>query len=296
MTGTLATRPYAGEDDYARMRSLLVTIAAAGPAHYCTVGDLDWWRFGNGDPETVRATQLWFDGDELVAFAWSPYDAQGELLTHPDYRAAEDGLYAWIEARRGQAAPSQPCAVWAYDSDTPRVACLRARGYARTGRCFRYRTCNLAEAPPAVPLPPGYSIRNVRGEADLERRVAVHRAAFAPSRMTVEKHRRVLAAPTYRADLDLVVVAPGGDFAAYCLVWLDTANALGVFEPVGTDPAHQRRGLGKAVLAEGLRRLRALGARAAFVNSHGDSVAANRLYDSAGFRVVGENHAWEQAR
>lgn len=56
--------------------------------------------------------------------------------------------------------------------------------------------------------------------------VAVHRNAFAPSRMTVEKYRRIMNAPTYRPDLDLVVVAPDGTFAAFCIVWFDEVNRL----------------------------------------------------------------------
>jgi ribosomal protein S18 acetylase RimI-like enzyme len=122
--------------------------------------------------------------------------------------------------------------------------------------------------------------------------VAVHREAFAPSRMTVEKHRAVMAAPTYRPELDLVVTAPDGTFAAYALVWFDAENRMGVFEPVGTDPAYQRRGLGRAVLTEGLRRLRALGARAAYLSPSGANEAANGLYEAIGFRVVDEEHQW----
>src|SRR5207248_840451 len=106
-----------------------------------------------------------------------------------------------------------------------------------------------------VPVPPpGYALRHVRGEADLERRVAVHRDAFAPSRMTVAKHRAVMGAPTYRPELDLVAVAPDGSFAAYCIAWFDAANRLGVFEPVGCHSAHRRLGLATAVMREGLRR------------------------------------------
>jgi ribosomal protein S18 acetylase RimI-like enzyme len=102
-------------------------------------------------------------------------------------------------------------------------------------------------------------------------------------------------APTYRADLDLVAVAPDGAFAAFGIVWLDIANRLGVFEPVGTHPAHRRQGLGQAILSEGMRRLQRLGARAVYVNSRGEDVAASRLYESVGFGLFDRNHAWKKS-
>jgi predicted N-acetyltransferase YhbS len=54
-----------------------------------------------------------------------------------------------------------------------------------------------------------------------------------------------------------------------------------VFEPVGTPPAHQQRGLGKALMSEGLRRAKQLGATLATVSSYGK--AAHALYGSVGF-------------
>jgi ribosomal protein S18 acetylase RimI-like enzyme len=91
----------------------------------------------------------------------------------------------------------------------------------------------------------------------------------------------VQRAPLYRRDLDLVAVAPGGEFASFCTVWFDNVNRMGVFEPVGTAPAHQRRGLGKAVMSEGLRRLKHLGATLATVGSYSNEAGA--LYSSLGF-------------
>jgi ribosomal protein S18 acetylase RimI-like enzyme len=138
-------------------------------------------------------------------------------------------------------------------------------------------------------------IRQVRGEEDVERRVAVHCDAFAPSRMTSAKHRAVMGAATYRPEFDLVVVAPDESFAAFCIVWFDEVNRLGVFEPVGTHSAHRRRGLGTAILTEGMRRLHALGATTAFVASLATAEPANRLYDSVGLTVVDHCRGWTKA-
>ena len=59
-------------------------------------------------------------------------------------------------------------------------------------------------------LPDGYRIRSLRGPQEFEARVALHRAAFTPSRMTVAKYERLLTVPHYRFEDDLVVEAPDG--------------------------------------------------------------------------------------
>jgi len=79
--------------------------------------------------------------------------------------------------------------------------------------------------------------------------------------------------------LDLVAVAPDGEIASFCTIWYDDATRAALYDPVGTMPAHQRRGLGKAVMCEGLRRLEQMGALTAFVN--GFDPVANALYDAA---------------
>jgi mycothiol synthase len=68
---------------------------------------------------------------------------------------------------------------------------------------------------------------------------------------------------------------------------------IGMFEPVGTHPAHRRRGLGKAVMVEGLWRLQALGAIVAYVGV-GTGVAANRLYESVGFTDYDVECCWQK--
>jgi len=85
----------------------------------------------------------------------------------------------------------------------------------------------------------------------------------------------------YRLDLDIIAVAEDGELAAFCTVWFDDVTRTAVFEPVDTHPNHQKRGLGKAVMTEGLRRAQRLGATLASVSSYGK--AAYALYESMGF-------------
>ena len=116
----------------------------------------------------------------------------------------------------------------------------------------------------------------------------MHRAAFHPSGVTEESYATVMAEWPYRPELDCAVVAPDGSFAAYALAWPDEANALGLLEPVGTHPEHQRLGLGRAVCLSALQRLREAGTRRALVGSRGDAAypIPTRLYESIGFREL----------
>jgi mycothiol synthase len=62
-------------------------------------------------------------------------------------------------------------------------------------------------------------------------------------------------------------------------------NAVGQFEPVGTHSDFQRQRLGKAVMSEGLRRMKAAGIRRAIVGFDPNNVAALALYTSMGFQA-----------
>ena len=81
--------------------------------------------------------------------------------------------------------------------------------------------------------------------------------------------------------------------AAFCTVWFDDVTRTGEFEPVGVAPEYQGRGLGKAIMCEGLRRLKRLGAADATVAGY--SEAANALYAS----VMSPDHLlmerWEKS-
>ena len=299
MTTHYTARLYRDEIDYEQMRSLLCdTYPLTTPPLNCTLGDLDWWRATTNDPQVLSKVQLWFDPlGLLIAFTWPGTD-QIDVMVRPNYRIVEPEILRQAEIEYQQAlapdATNKSFRYWSYEVDTVRNTLLNEHGYTRTADFLTFHTFPLHGLPDRPALPAGYTIRHVAGEADLEARVAVHRAAFHPSRMTVEKHRKVMASLTYRPELDLVVVAPDGSFAAYTIVWLEEVNRMGLFEPVGCHPDHQRRGLASAIMCEGMYRLYALGARVAHVLALRDDSAGAHLYPAIGFEVTGKIYAWEK--
>lgn len=292
----MISRPYAGESDYELMRALVIDIyARTNPPVYCTLGELDWWRFSDTDTAAATQAQLWFDPDgPLIGFVW-PDRRQVDLVVHPDYASIEPEMLAWAEDHRLAASHPEEASVtltaWAFSNDFPRQSILKARRYEATGYflSYRARSLRLPIAPPV--LPPGYRL-SYQTDDTIAARVATHRDAFGSTKMTVASYRAVRRAPTYREGLDLVVCDPDGLIAAFALAWFDEANRIGTFEPVGTHAKHRRHGLARTLMHEGMRQLRALGAQTACVVSGGDEEAANRLYDDVGLVTIARNSAW----
>jgi len=291
----VVSRQFQGEADYSAMRALLMDLMeSSGPAVYCTVGDLDWWRWTDPDVDAGPRLQVWYEGDRLLGFAF-PWVGQVEIFTTPDHRTLEWSMFEWAERNRPPEAPGEwiTMETWCFEDDGFRIDVLRERNYTRTDKFINWAGRLLSDPMPEAPLPVGYAIRQMRGE-EIRERVAVHRNAFWPSRMTEERYANIMRAPTYRPELDLVVTAPDGSFAAFLNAWYDPSNCIGIFEPVGCHSGHRQRGLARALVVEGMRRLKKEGAYGAFVASGGRNAAANALYDTTGFRLVNRKWLWEK--
>ncbi len=148
-----------------------------------------------------------------------------------------------------------------------------------------------ATQPPRATLPPGFAIRPLDGAREVDAYVDLHRATFESKSMTPEWRTRTLAAPHHRADTDLVVEAPDGRLAAFCIGWLAPPGRgprVGQIEPLGVGKDFRELGLGAALLGECVRRLVAAGARDLHVETDTYRTPALGLYESLGFEPVRE--------
>ncbi|MCH8850455.1 MAG: N-acetyltransferase, partial [Chloroflexi bacterium] len=196
------------------------------------VGDLDWWMWQHEELDPTSEIRLWFEGDALVGWAWLTPPASLDFHLHPDRGdALLKQMLGWLTERSKEGAANER-SFWALDHDRSSVALLRRNGYRRTEQHFVHALRRLDGEVAAPVLSDGFVVRPIRGDEELSARVAVHRAAFAPSRVTEQSYRNVMRASTYRPELDMVVVAPDGTFAAFCLCWFDQENGVGELEPV----------------------------------------------------------------
>jgi ribosomal protein S18 acetylase RimI-like enzyme len=278
-------RDYEGDADLRLMQELAAECwRVQGPFVDAHVGDLPWRMYQHVDKLSEVRVRLWLEDDGRArAWAWL-WQERGELdfQLHPNSAGLLGDVLEWFESA---VRPNENglVTVWTLEAHEDTVPALEAAGYELgEGSWYEHMVASLGPELSQPKVPEGFELRTVRGDEDVERRVEVHRAAFAPSRVVPESYRRMMRAWPYRPELDQVAVAPDGSFAAFCLCWLDEDNRVGNLEPVGTHPDHRRLGLARAVSLAGLRSLYAAGADTALVYSVGGS-DASKLYESVGF-------------
>jgi len=297
-------RAYAGPHDLSRMQELQREgWRSLGPGGDSLPGDLEWWMSGISDPGTDMSERIamWeTPRGELRGWSWIRGDTM-EWYVHPQETGSSlrQAQLDWYEdlAMAALRRPGEPLVLstWSNTQQPELGRQLIRAGYELSIEQLNHYAIDLRRRQPGnSSVPDGYRIGAVQGATDIPRRVAVHRSAFEPSRMTVERYAQVMQAPSYPPELDVVAVADDGTIAAFCLAWYDVDLRVGLLEPVGTDQGHRRRGLAAAVCAEALRRLEQLAAERASVLSEADNEGANRLYQSIGFREAMRSMRWRR--
>jgi len=302
-----SSRPFMGRADLAAIQAPM-SASWAGPRRPFvagTPGDLEWWTCQGGpDADWPSRIRLWERDGSVVGWGW--FTPPGNLdwftgngLSADDERRIRAEILDWHaerarSARAADATGPIGLETWAAPG-WPEEAALLDRGWTATETALsqNLQALDLELDPPRVP--DGYVLRHVRGPEEFPVRVEAHRAAFAPSKMTVEKYALLPGLDHYRLEHDLVVEAPDGSIAAFAICWVDDAGSVGEFEPVGVHPAHQRRGLGRVIVRAGLRLMREAGLRDALVFSDASNTASEALYRSAGFDRVAVHRRYELA-
>ena len=298
----IQARPYGGNRDLAGMRQLLMAGSQANiPASYMHPGYLDWATHCPPDEQANRRNiRLWerVDQDQPALEAWAIFmhnEGSFDLFVHPAlhgtpmHEIVMDEYVAWAEARAREAGLKQLWPFWAMDCDKVLESLMKARGFvlveADPAPPLFERTLDEL---PAIQLPEGFAVQGVRNLDDGRLRAQATHSAFRPDDEWDgywAEYAQFIGSAVYDGERDLLVRSPDGRGASACTIWFDPVNAVGLFEPVGTHRDFQGMGLGKAVMAEGLRRMKDAGMRRAVVGFDPNNTAARALYTSMGFRA-----------
>lgn len=196
---------FAGEHDLRQMQRLTQqawTLAGPKAAHH--IGGLAWSHSHIAGREPQMRRRLWQDRGRVVA--WGGCSCR----------------VSW-NGRCIQTGPNCSGRYWTGSNGSPKVTGGRHRCWPRTARLTEILTGRgYLEGPAAPffafllrdlasvgepPVPAGYRLRTVTAD-DLDRRVEVHRGAWAPSRLSAGSYRAVRQTWPYRQSLDCVVEAP----------------------------------------------------------------------------------------
>ena len=200
-----------------------------------------------------------------------------------------DEYVAWAEVRAREAGLKQIMPWWAMEYDKVLARLMQARGFVvptvvgPPAPLFE----RTLDALPPIQLPDGFTVQGVSNAEDGRLRAQVTHGAFSSHEDWegyATAYTQFIGSAVYNGERDLFVRSPNGRGASACTIWFDPVNAVGLFEPVGTHPNFQGQGLGKAVMAEAMRRMKAAGMRTAVVGFDPNNVAALALYTSLGFR------------
>jgi GNAT superfamily N-acetyltransferase len=300
---------YKNDDDYWRVRSFLRQVFLLNDRRELSwqVARFDYWRWHsvlNLNDGSLEDVSLWETGDGQIAAVLNPEGlGEAHFSIHPAFNSPELAAEMVIAAEGSLAAArdgQKKLTVWVNEHQANLKHAVIQAGYTKSEVAeymrFRFLDEPILAAPPAE----GYAVRPLGDGLELLERCYASGLAFHDDDIHIARdnrdhpqwYRNLQTAPLYRRDLDIVAIAPDGSVASFCTIWFDDVTRSAYFEPVATVPSHQRRGLGKAVMCEGLRRLKRMGATKAFVGSY--SPEAHALYASVGFTEYELLEAWNK--
>jgi mycothiol synthase len=287
-------RPFSIEQD----KHFMSALARQFADHNLHVIDLPYrlssWALD--DPENVR---LWFDESQRL-LAWAALQTPFWTIDYvcaPESEAQlQPEILAWADQRAREIANTafgRPAwFVMAFSGQKERIRDLEQAGFQCQADVGEDSWSKVLMRRPgqtplkSYPLRAGFTVRPLAGEKEVPDYVALHQSVFESKNMTVEWRRRTLQHPAYRPELDIVVAAPDRQLVAFCIGWFDEDSRTGHIEPLGCHQDFRKYALGRVALAEGLRRLQALGAQYIFVETDNYRNTAFRLYESFGFQVI----------
>lgn len=258
------------------------------------------WEYMHGHPwldeKSLDKIGVWEDAGEIagvVHYEHKPGEAFFEI--HPGYTYLKPEMlehaekYLYGKTQDGQ----RYIKAFINEFDKEFEVLAKSCGYQKEDNSHARHMSQLVITQPfrtGIPLPDGFKLKSLEENNDLAKLDRVIYRGFnhgdEPPAFDFEGRKKQQAVPNYRKDLNIVIVAPDGNYVAYAGTWFEKVNKYAYVEPVCTDPDYRRKGLGKAAVLEGIRRCGELGAKVAYVGS------SQPFYQTLGFRLLFFCNCW----
>ena len=278
--------------DYHEVREFFIKL---GYAEYTYAG-WDWMLTHTYlDKASVGNIGLWEDGGIVGVATFDVEMGEAFCLTLPGYSFLKKEMLLYAKEHLEK---DGKFGIIVMDDDHPFEDIATELGFVGTDQKQSDAIFTIDKTPTGYTLPEGFRMTTMQDTYDLyQYRRVLYRGfnhelcgegAFQFPENKRGQAEREMNRPNVDLNLKVAVVAPNGDFVCYCGMWFDPKAGFAVVEPVATDPDYRRRGLAKAAVLEGIRRVGLSGAKNAIVGS------SQQFYYSIGFRPYTTATIWRQ--
>ena len=211
---------------------------------------------------------LWFDGDELVGVATFDTRIDGKcfFVLKKGYALLYGVMITYVEKHL---AKDGRVRLLINNSNHTFQQAASKMGYFATQSKDCDAVFDITPDSTKFSLPEGFSITSMKDTYDLYQYGRVlwkgfnhelnGEGEYNPAPEKLEILRNEFERPNMNLNLKIAVVAPDGNFVSYCGMWQDNDTKNVLVEPVATDPAYRKMGLGRAAVLEAIRRCGLLG-------------------------------------
>lgn len=244
-----------------------------------------------------KYTRIWEENGKIAAIAHKETKYEVFLQIRPGYEFLSDKMLEYIESivpleKHGDGQVELNLFVnnskrWIEDT-------LILRGYIKNNECSYY-TMQYLNKTYVLVLPEGFKFVDGNDVKDKNTRFLCCHLGFhsddEPDKLPAGDFY-MENGPSFTHHLQLMTQDDKGNLCSYCTIWYDEKLRIGMFEPVCTRKNYRMLGLGKAMLIEGLRRLKEVGAEKASVHCWGEDIL--KFYSSAGFAAYDHDYPWKK--
>ena len=280
-------------EDYHKLRQFLIELDSSNYAF----GRWDWMITHPNLKDEIEKIGIWEDRGHIAALA--TFDTQINGKCYFPYKQGYTGLLRdMIMYAKENLAGEDGVRVLIRDGDEDFQSAASELGFIPTQE-REYDAVIPIDNKIRYTLPEGFGITSIKDNPDYLKygkclwkgfnHEANGEGAFEES-LTPEHmphYKLFFERPNVNPDIKIAVTAPNGDFVSYCGMWQDPGCKSVLVEPVATDPAYRKMGLGRAAVLEAVRRCGGLGAQRAFVGSK------QQFYYSIGFRPYASSTFWK---
>jgi len=257
------------------------------------------WEYFHYHPNTevtcYETIGLWKDNEKIVGLATHEGEL-GEVFIMVDsaYTYLKEEMLRYAEEKISilNKEQKQELLVHVNDFDTELEDMLREKGYQKTE--YDVLVCQYTKelTENDIIIPNEFTIKPLSGQADIKKFHRVMWRGFGhegePPMDKIFWREKMQSAPNYNFDLNIALESPDGNYVSFSGVWVDHVNKVGYIEPVCTDLDYRRKGFGKIVVLECVRRAQKLGANVVYVES------GQQFYQSIGFTPVFTRYIWKK--